>query len=96
MFGAPAVADFAVNQDAITVVADAKTNIAVSGGRAPYVASWDKDPTSSGVLLSQPVPDTFTVQGTSAPKDGSFKLTIRDSSAARSSKVVTVTSKAKS
>ena len=96
VFAAPATAEFAVNQDAITITANAKVNIAVSGGRPPYIATWDKDPSTAGILLSQPVPDSFTVQGASTVKDDSFKLTIRDSSVARSAKVVAVTSKAKS
>lgn len=95
VFNAPQMAALAVNQEAITIVADASFNIGVSGGRPPYEGVWDKDPKASGVVLSQPTPDTFAVQGLPTVKDGTFKLTIRDSSAARASKLVTVTSKAK-
>jgi hypothetical protein len=95
VFNAPAIPDLTVDQDKIVLVAEAKVNISVRGGRPPYHGTWDIDPASAGVILSQPTPDVFMVQGISGIKEGSYKLTIRDSSASGTSKVVTVTAKAK-
>jgi len=95
VFNAPAIPDLTVDQEKITLVAEAKVNISVRGGRPPYRGTWDTDPASAGVILSQPTPDVFMVQGIAGIKDGSYKLTIRDSSASGTTRVVTVTAKAK-
>lgn len=95
LFNAPAIPDLAVSQESIVIVADAKVNIGVSGGRPPYHGTWDIEPGGAGVILSQPTPDVFMVQGIAGIKDGTYKLTIRDSSASGAFKVVTVTAKAK-
>lgn len=91
VFDAAPLPELAVDQSEITIVEGAKVNITVKGGRPPYRAGFDKQVT--GVLLSQPLPDRFMVEGATGIKDDSAKLTVYDSSATGASKVIAVKAK---
>ena len=91
VFDAAPIPELAVDQSEITIVEGAKVNVTVKGGRPPYRASFDKE--AAGVVLSQPLPDRFMVEGVKGIKDDSYKLTVYDSSASGATKVIAVKAK---
>jgi hypothetical protein len=93
VFNAPVVAALSVSQESVVLVPNSSVSLVVSGGRPPYSFTWDTTPPNTSIVLQRPVPEIFIVEGVSTLKDGSYRLTIRDSGVSARSKTVQVTAK---
>jgi hypothetical protein len=93
LLGVPQIGELALDKNSVTVSAGSEIYVRISGGRPPYRSLWDTDPGANGVSRSD-VPDFVVLRGaTQIGSDGTYKLTISDSSAVNRTKQVTVTAK---